>query len=597
MTSRTRQQTAKLHKVSKESEKRGERISELERAFRQLADLHDVSKLLVSFESAERTVPRVLSLVARSLALRSTIFLLGTTDTPLMIEWADSDADALKVATSHARSTYEYLLRARSTVPEKLADGRTFVVLPLVVNQSIFGALQVEGATPLDEHDLTFVNVVVNQLAIAVDRAAAITAHRVTLETDEKYQHVLADLGAGLITSGGLREAFAALARSVVPRVADLCFIDELQENGTVERLIFATDTSLVDRLRDVPHSPRVSDRPLVVSDISRRDTSPSDASRHPIATPRGSAAMERVGEDIANVLRVAGVRSIVVVPLVVRGRNLGAMTLGVGPDRSFTKRDLSFAVEVANRAAFGIDNIRLHEETLRAADELRRAVQLREDVLAIVSHDLRSPLSTIHLSATMLQEKHADDPRSRKQLDTMRRAASRMEHLIDDLLDMACIQTGRFSIDRKPIDATKLVTETLHDLEPAATEKGITIHRDVEPEELSICADASRIIQVFGNLVGNAKKFCRAGDVIRVRVMIVDHDAQFVVEDTGPGIPVAELPHIFEPYWSATRHKRQGMGLGLYICKGIVEAHGGRLWVESKHGEGTKFFFTIPLA
>jgi signal transduction histidine kinase len=590
MTNRDRP-TAKLHKVRQESRQRGERITELERAFRRLQDLHDISKLLTSFESAERTVPQVIALIARALALRSAIFLLGT-DAPLTIEWQlETDDEAtLQTARSHATSTYDYLLRARSTVPVQVANARAFVVLPLVVDRSIFGALQVEGTAALNEQDLTFVNAVVNQLAIAVDRAAAITAQRVAVETDEKYQHALADLGAGLIASGGLREAFAALARAMVPRVADVCLIDGIQQDGAAaKRVVFATDTTLIDRLQDSSSSSVVPRGPILLSDLRGPPSSPS-------TTPDGAAAVDPLNEEIANALRAAGVSSILVAPVVVRGRTLGAMTLGiVGSDRCYTKRDLSFAVEVAERAAFGIENIRLHEETRRAADELRRAVQLREDVLAIVSHDLRNPLSTVHLSAAKLQDKHADDPGSRKQLDTVQRGVSRMEHLIDDLLDMVSIQTGRFSLHRRPIDATKLVTETLDDLEPAATAKGITLERDVEAH-LFIHADASRLTQVFGNLVGNAQKFCRSGDTIRVRVTVIDRAAQFVVEDTGPGIPPAELPHIFEPYWSARRHERQGTGLGLYICKGIIEEHGGQLWVESKLGEGTKFLFRIPL-
>lgn len=582
MTHRNRH-VAKLHKDRHESQQRGERITELERALRPLQDLHAVSKLLTTFESVERTVPRVISLVAHSLALRSAVFLLGTTDTPLIIEWQPDggDRDLIQTARAHATRTYEYLLRARSTVPEQGTD-RTFVVLPLVVDHSIFGALQVEGTAPLNEQELMFVNAIANQLAITVDRAAAITAQRVTMETDERHQHVLADLGAGLIASSGLRDAFAALARSVVPRVADLCMIDGLHDDGAVERLSFATDTRLADRLQNCTRSPVASDRAMLMTDI----------------TSESSPLLDGVTEETMHLLRTAGATSLVVVPLVVRGRFLGAMTLAVGAGRHYSKRDLSFAVEVADRAAFGIDNIRLHEQTRHAADELRRAVQLREDVLAIVSHDLRGPLSAIHLSAEALHERHAhENPGSRKQLDTMRRAASRMEHLIDDLLDMASITTGSLSIDREPIVATKLVTETLDDLEPTATDKRVTIQRDLGNEEVSIYADPRRIVQVFGNLVGNAKKFCRDGDVIRVSLRVIDNVARFVVEDTGPGIPPSELPHLFEPYWSATRHKRQGTGLGLYICKGIVEAHGGRLWVESALGKGTKFFFTIPLA
>jgi signal transduction histidine kinase len=581
MTSRSRH-TTKLHKARDKIAERGERITELERAFRRLQDLHDVSKLLTSFETAERTVPAVLSVVARTLALRNAVFLLGTTDTPLTLTWraAGEPADALEPATASATSMLGYLLRAGSAVPKRAAGEHAFVMLPLVVEGSTFGALQVEGVATLDERDLVFLNAVVNQLAIAVDRAATITEQRVAIETEERQQHLLADLGAGLAAAAGSRDAFAVLARSMVPRIADVCFIDELRPDGTALRreASFAPEVRLVDRLQQGPIAAEVTavldtGTPVFVSDLGDREAS---------------------GAELAEALRAADVTSMIIVPLLARGKTIGAMTLAV-VSRRYSKRDLALAFEVAGHAGLGIDNIRLHEQTLHDADELRRAVRLREDVLAIVSHDLRNPLGVIDLSASALLGTHGDAPRSRQQLETIRRSVARMDHMIKDLLDMASIQTGRLELDRDPTDARKLVTEILDDLEPSMIEKGIELRRELDG--LRLDADRLRIAQVFGNLLGNAQKFCGRGDEIRVRMTAVEDHALFVVEDTGPGIPEEELPHIFEPYWSARRNKQLGTGLGLYICKGIIDAHGGRLWVESKVGEGTRFFFTVPLA
>jgi signal transduction histidine kinase len=122
-------------------------------------------------------------------------------------------------------------------------------------------------------------------------------------------------------------------------------------------------------------------------------------------------------------------------------------------------------------------------------------------------------------------------------------------------------------------------------------------LQRACDLGDVKIECDRDRVLQVLGNLIGNAIKICQPGDSIAVTCVPAGGEALFAVSDTGPGIPEAELPHLFEPYWSAERHAKKGTGLGLYISKGIIEAHGGRLWVESKQGEGATFYFTLPVA
>ena len=235
--------------------------------------------------------------------------------------------------------------------------------------------------------------------------------------------------------------------------------------------------------------------------------------------------------------------------------------------------------------------------ERKRFEHALQDAMRAREEILAVVSHDLKNPLGAIYMAAALLAAKPESDPRVRKQVETIQRSASRMEHLIGDLLDMASIQAGRLAVEGKPEDAGALVTEAIEAHEPAAREKGIRIVRSGELGARRIACDRDRVLQVFGNLLGNAIKFCRSGDVITIRGSGAGNEARFDVSDTGPGIAESELPHVFEPYWSAKRHATKGTGLGLYISHGIIDAHGGRFWVESKQGQGTTFSFTLPLA
>jgi PAS domain S-box-containing protein len=227
----------------------------------------------------------------------------------------------------------------------------------------------------------------------------------------------------------------------------------------------------------------------------------------------------------------------------------------------------------------------------------LHAAMRAREEILAVVSHDLRNPLGAIHMAAALLSRKPSPDPRVRKQVETIQRSASRMDHLIGDLLDMASIQAGRLAVECKPEDPDSLVMEAVEMHEPAAKEKGLRIVRADDLQGRRLSCDRHRVQQVFSNLLGNAIKFCRSDDVITIRGEIAGNEARFAVSDTGPGIPDSELPHVFEPYWSADRHAKKGTGLGLYISKGIIEAHGGRFSVESKPGEGATFSFTLPLA
>src|SRR5262249_35848506 len=151
--------------------------------------------------------------------------------------------------------------------------------------------------------------------------------------------------------------------------------------------------------------------------------------------------------------------------------------------------------------------------------------------------------------------------------------------------------------INPAPVDARDLVTEVLDSQEPAAHERGITITRDCELGPVALHVDRDRIAQAFGNLLGNAIKFCVPGDVITVRAEQVSNGVRFSFADTGPGIAPADVPHIFEPYWSGRGGRKKGTGLGLFITRAIIEAHGGTIAVDSQPGAGTSFVVTLPIA
>lgn len=234
--------------------------------------------------------------------------------------------------------------------------------------------------------------------------------------------------------------------------------------------------------------------------------------------------------------------------------------------------------------------------ERKQMEEELRVAVRSRDRVLAAVSHDLRNPLGTILSTSAMLLTRLADDPRWRRHLEIIHRSCVRMEYLIADLLDMASIGAGQLSLRTKAEPADDLLQDALDLHQPLAEETGIALVRGPCTDGEFVECDRQRVMQVFENLIGNALKFCRTGDTVTLGCQRTEGGVSISVEDTGPGIQPALLTHLFDPFWSGPGSPT-GVGLGLFIVRGIVERHGGRIDVTSAPGRGTRFSFTLPIA
>ena len=231
------------------------------------------------------------------------------------------------------------------------------------------------------------------------------------------------------------------------------------------------------------------------------------------------------------------------------------------------------------------------------ARSEAEAAVATREELLAVVSHDLRSPLGVIVTSAAILQRipfGGHEGERVHESAQIILRSANRMDRLIADLLDLAQIQAGKVTVEQTPQDVEGIIRDCVELLRPLAATKDLT---GMTSAVLHVRCDRERVLQILSNLVGNAIKFTPAGGSVSIAAEGIGTEARFFVRDTGQGISEEELPHIFDRFWKGQRKNRAGIGLGLSIAKGLVEAHGGRLWVESTLGAGTTFFFTIPLA
>jgi signal transduction histidine kinase len=302
----------------------------------------------------------------------------------------------------------------------------------------------------------------------------------------------------------------------------------------------------------------------------------------------RGIAADE---EHLA-LLRRLGIASVLVVPLVARDRTLGAFALvSTDPARPFSPDDVLLAEELGRRAALAVDNARLYQEA-------RDAVAARDEVLSVVSHDLGNPLSAIRVAARVLDRllDAGELEAAREQVAAIREAGGQMERLIRDLLEIRRIESGRLRLVCRPEEVTELVDRAARSQKGLAREQGVTLDcvlDDGLPEIIRV--DADRVLQIFTNFIGNALKFTPAGGTVTVGAEPARSGVRFWVRDTGPGLTEDQLPHVFDRFWQAQQQGSHGVGLGLAIARGLTEAHGGNVRVESGNGRGCTFYFELP--
>ena len=240
-----------------------------------------------------------------------------------------------------------------------------------------------------------------------------------------------------------------------------------------------------------------------------------------------------------------------------------------------------------------------LENDLARQVRREQEAVRARDELVAVVSHDLRNPMTVISMLCGMMQKAFSSEGahtsrRISTAIDTMQQATARMNTLLEDLLDTSKIDAGRYSITPQPLDVGLIFEEAQSLLSPLAHDKDISISFQADPD-LRIHADPERLFQVLSNLVGNAIKFTPRMGTVGVHAKSVGDEIVFIVRDSGEGIPKEHLPHVFDRYWTVKEGNPTGTGLGLYITQGIVEAHGGQIVAESEPGQGSEFRFTVP--
>ncbi|MGH7636212.1 MAG: GAF domain-containing sensor histidine kinase [Gemmatimonadaceae bacterium] len=301
----------------------------------------------------------------------------------------------------------------------------------------------------------------------------------------------------------------------------------------------------------------------------------------------------ETATPEHAAFLRGLRARSVLRVPLIDGEQPLGVLTLGTTePGREFNERDLALGSNIAARLTASLRNARLYSE-------LQRAVRIRDEVMSIVSHDLKDPVHTVRMATSLLldPELGAAELTRQQQLTMIRRCATRMAQLLEDLLDVAKSEGSSLAVAPRPTDVAPLIQEVVDAFRLSAADRGVALQASVPGELPLVAADDRRIVQVLTNLCANALKFTPRGGSVSVLAEPNGQAVRLCVADSGIGIPRDSLDRVFDRFWQAKRASRASAGLGLAIAKSIVEAHGGEMWVESAEGRGTQFHFTLPRA
>lgn len=404
-----------------------------------------------------------------------------------------------------------------------------------------------------------------------------------------RRQRFLADAGREVSASLDRDVLLSRLTELVVRRLSDWCVVHlQEEDDGPLRIHTFAHRAS----------RPGVSMRVVSTALPRGRGTCVARALE-------GASSRERVADERSWIDGVLGLppahvaaadlraSSFVCVPLFTRGRSLGALTLVAEHEaQRFSDLDLLLMEELGRLAGAGVENARLYALA-------QRAVRVREDVLAIVSHDLKSPLGSISLGVDTLLAPAGLASRENviERVRRIGRHADGMRRIVEDLLDFARIDSGHLGLNTAPHRLREILDDALALFDDPAAARSVRVLVDDPPEGATALCDRDRALQVLSNLISNAVKLSPAGGAVHIGATVVGGMARFHVSDEAGGIAPDQVQHVFEQYWRAPQPAHPGLGLGLHIAKGIVDAHGGRIWVETTHGAGSTFYFTLPAA
>jgi PAS domain S-box-containing protein len=484
------------------------------------------------------------------------------------------------------------------------AEGiKSLLVVPLLIHGRPSGTLTFYYRRPhkFSQTEVRVASALANLSGSAISSAELYEAQskmRAEAEAAGRRSKFLAEASTLLASSLDYQTTLAQVAQLTVPELADWCAVDMAGDGGAVVRLAVAhADPAKVIWANELAHRyPVDPNAPNGVPQVLR--SGESELYPH---IPDEMLVAGAIDEEHLQLMRDIGFTSAMVVPLSVQGKILGAITFVTAESgRHYAEADLAFVEDLARRAAVSIENARLY----RSAQEARRIAEdsnrLKDEFLATVSHELRTPLTAMLGWTHLLRHGHLDEPSSARALETVERNARSQNQLIEDLLDVSRIITGKLRLDVRPVDPGSFIDSAIEAVRPAAEAKEIRLQKVIDTGVSAITGDAGRLQQVVWNLLSNAIKFTPKGGRVQIKLERINSHIEIAVTDSGAGIKAEFLPYVFDRFRQAdgtTTREHGGLGLGLSIVRHLVELHGGTVEASSPgKGQGATFTVRLPL-
>ena len=417
--------------------------------------------------------------------------------------------------------------------------------------------------------------------------AARDIAHRESADLATRRAAFLAQTVTVLDSALEPDAALVSLARLAIPALADCAVVDLVTDGGDLQRVdvvdIDPTRREMTQTIRRIPPSIHGdgpfaralrTGQPALISNVAEQTRSASG----------------RTEPDDQRLIRAVSCEALLLVPLVARGQTLGLLTLGSRTVNRYGTADLLLAQELAARAAVALDNGRLYREAQAAS-------RAKDEFLATVSHELRTPINAVLGWAAMLRGEQFDQSRAHYACEAIERSARAQAQLLEQLLDVSRIVSGKLELQVAPVHADAIVQAAVDAVRPAAEEKGVRIETELENDLPLLFADPERLQQVVINVLSNAVKFSPNDGTVELGLRREDSSVHIVIRDNGAGIRSELLPHVFDRLRQGTTAGNHGLGLGLWIVRDIVERHGGSVvaWSDGE-GKGATFTVTLPL-
>jgi K+-sensing histidine kinase KdpD/ActR/RegA family two-component response regulator len=497
-----------------------------------------------------------------------------------------------------------------SSMPSEGPRVEAFWSIPLVVEGRRVGLLAMgyHKARRFTPEDRTFVETFTQHCAQALlraqrldrDRFARLVAEeaRASLEREEQRRALVAEATSALAVSLDFKATLARLATILVPKLADWCAVEMIDDAGKSDQLAVAHgDPKMVEYAWELRRRyPPPSDAPQGVPNVLRTGKSEMYAEISDEMLVAGA-----IDEEHLRISRELKLRSALIVPLVARGSTLGAITMvHAESGRRYSGADLALAEEIARRAAISVDNARLFGAEQRARAAADDASRLKDEFLATVSHELRTPLNAILGWSRMITTGALDETRRGRASETIERNAVAMAQLVEDLLDVSRIISGKMRLETESVDLGKIVEAAIESIRPAALAKEIALRSIVEPAPGPLLGDPNRLQQVVWNLLSNAVKFTPRQGRVEVVVRRSGSSVEVSVRDSSAGIDAAFAPYVFDRFRQADgkiTRTHGGLGLGLAITRQLVEMHGGSIEAKSDGvGHGATFTVRLPI-